>query len=380
MINENNNIHINELDSVHCNDLYCLLHQILRYLRYITSADAGSIYLHENNHLKFSIFQNDSFEYHKIQELQKPLENLKFPIQENTGTIAIETFLSKKIISIDDIYLNDEYNFKSAKKFDKDFDYSTKSMLTAPLSNYFNGDIIGVVQLINKKDTNNKNIAFSNSDKETISLVSHLIALSISTVEETDKEIQKLNDSIDEKVAIKTQNMKKINEQLKNQAYTDPLTGLYNRRQFDEISEKIMTLNIDRRSQGSLIILDIDNFKNVNDTYGHAVGDKVLINLSDILKKILRNDDVCVRYGGEEFVVVLPFTDKNNAIFLADKIRMTIEEEKVKYDANDSLNYTISLGVTSILPTDKDIDEVLHRADTALYKAKEDGKNKVYFF
>jgi len=379
MINENNNIHINELDSVHCNDLYCLLHQILRYLRYITSADAGSIYLYENNHLKFSIFQNDSFEYHKMQELQKPLENLKFPIKENTGTIAIETFLSKKIISIDDIYLNDEYDFKSAKKFDKDFDYSTKSMLTAPLSNYFNGDIIGVVQLINKKDTNNQNIAFSNKDKETISLVSHLIALSISTVEETDKEIQKLNDSVDEKVAIKTQNMKRINEQLKNQAYTDPLTGLYNRRQFNEISEKIMTLNIDRRSQGSLIILDIDNFKNVNDTYGHTVGDKVLINLSNILKKILRNDDVCVRYGGEEFVLVLPFTDKNNAIFLADKIRMRIEEAKVKFDANESLNYTISLGVTSILPTDKDIDEVLHRADTALYKAKEEGKNKVYF-
>lgn len=142
---------IDDIEHFHSNDLEALLHKILQYVRHITNSDAGTIYLAEDDYLKFHIFQNDSLPYETILDLQNSLKNLRYQIKKDTGTIAVESFIQSKVISVFDIYQNKKYDFKSSKEFDKNFSYKTKSILTAPLVNFYTNSSIGVLQLINKK-------------------------------------------------------------------------------------------------------------------------------------------------------------------------------------------------------------------------------------
>ena len=369
-------LEIESFDAFSGDDLYSLLHQILRYLKHITDADAGTIYLCDGESLKFSIFQNDSFDYEKIYRLQKPLNKLRFELKEKSGTLAVESFLRNDIINIDDIYVNRDFDFTSSKNFDQEFDYKTTSILTAPLVNYFTKERIGVIQLINKKEDETY-IPFTLRDIETISLVSHLVTLSITSAKDSLEEIKKINETIDEKIALETKNMKAVQEKLKNEALTDHLTGLFNRRYFNEFSsdfynEKEENLKYD----GALIMIDIDDFKVINDTYGHAVGDEVLKNLASTLKSILRKNDICIRFGGEEFVILLPFIPDVNLLALSQKIRKSIESQELHLPNDLCLKYTISLGMTLGKEEDTNFDSILIRADQALYQAKREGKNR----
>ncbi|WP_156922814.1 GGDEF domain-containing protein [Desulfitobacterium metallireducens] len=152
-------------------------------------------------------------------------------------------------------------------------------------------------------------------------------------------------------------------------AHNDALTGLYNRRYFNyKLDDEISRI---KRTQSvfSLILIDIDNFKKVNDTNGHLMGDEILKKLSCILKQSMRSIDIVARWGGEEFAIILPETDLNGARTFAERLRKTVE----KYDFG--LQVTISLGIVSTCD-DLTLDELLTQADEALYTAKEK-KNKV---
>ena len=127
----------------------------------------------------------------------------------------------------------------------------------------------------------------------------------------------------------------------------------------------------------SVIMLDIDKFKNINDTYGHGVGDDVIKILSKILLETTRKSDIVSRFGGEEFALLLPFTDKDSAFIIAEKIRSTVQNKKIIINDGKIIQFTISLGVDLILNTDENIELSLNRADSALYIAKESGRNKV---
>jgi len=177
-LKNNEQIEITAIEDFSSTDLETLLHKILHHLKVTTHCDAGSIYLKNGDYLHFSIFQNDSFSYEKIFNLQKPIKNLNFKIEKNTHTIAVESYLQSKIIMIDDIYDDESYEFKATKEFDEEFEYKTKSILTAPLIDTINNKTIGVLQLINKKE-NEKIIPFTQEDKEFISLSSYFIVLSI---------------------------------------------------------------------------------------------------------------------------------------------------------------------------------------------------------
>ena len=170
--------------------------------------------------------------------------------------------------------------------------------------------------------------------------------------------------------------------ELKFLASTDPLTKLYNRRYLTEMSEEILALSKREKKEVSIAILDIDKFKHVNDTYGHQFGDEVLIVLSHLLNEHKRESDVLCRYGGEEFVILLPNTSLENATNLAQKIRQQVESLRIPINSNpnQTLKFTISLGVSNVdIPNEKDIQSALVRADKALYKAKETGRNRVCF-
>lgn len=173
----------------------------------------------------------------------------------------------------------------------------------------------------------------------------------------------------------KTQTLKELtqkNIELEHIASTDALTGMYNRVRFDKELEA--ELRRAKRYQGdlSLIMVDVDHFKRINDLYGHQVGDTVLTKLSHVLRENLRRIDVMGRWGGEEFVVIVPQTEFDNAVSLAEKLRVAIEE----YNFPEVVNITASFGVTSYKKGDT-ADALLKRADTALYEAKKKGRNRV---
>ena len=182
----------------------------------------------------------------------------------------------------------------------------------------------------------------------------------IKTLKEADTTIIKLQEEI---------------LQLEKESNIDPLTKLYNKRALLRDLETILDFGKDKKLDLSLIIFDLDDFKKINDTFGHIAGDKTLIYVAKVLKNSLRSEVKTYRFGGEEFVVVLNRIDLAEAQNIAKRILKTISESKLIYK-NSTIKITMSGGITDHRQNDT-IDTIIERADRALYKAKESGKNKV---
>jgi diguanylate cyclase (GGDEF)-like protein len=158
---------------------------------------------------------------------------------------------------------------------------------------------------------------------------------------------------------------------LENEANIDPLTKLYNRRMLEHTLNKYKVA----RKKFSLILFDIDHFKSINDKYGHSVGDEVLIQIADIIKSNTKEKDKCIRYGGEEFLIILPDIELDEAGKISERIRKLVESSKSPIEEN----ITISLGVSAYPITSNDINELLIKTDKALYASKESGRNRSTF-
>mgnify|MGYP000187474541 CR=1 FL=1 len=178
--------------------------------------------------------------------------------------------------------------------------------------------------------------------------------------------LRKLNEELLEK-----------NKDLKVLSENDPLTNLYNRRYFEMIANEHFAYAKREGEFPSLIILDIDYFKKVNDLYGHQVGDEVLVHLAKLLLDKKRDSDIICRYGGEEFIIFLPNTSKEGAQIFAQKLKSSIQKTTLEFN-NFTINITVSMGVTTIKKTDS-ISSAFSRADGALYVAKNNGRNQIEF-
>lgn len=161
---------------------------------------------------------------------------------------------------------------------------------------------------------------------------------------------------------------------LYREATHDPLTGLLNRGALIRNMEQFVHLR--PRPDLSLLMIDLDHFKQVNDTYGHSIGDVVLRDFAKELRQAVRQDDIVARYGGEEFVVVLFNADKDGAMQVGEKIRRQAESMEIKTHDNDILRFTVSIGVAHFRPDDT-LESVARRADERLYKAKQKSRNYV---
>ncbi|ETT42044.1 sensor domain-containing diguanylate cyclase [Paenibacillus sp. FSL H7-689] len=185
--------------------------------------------------------------------------------------------------------------------------------------------------------------------------------------QEANKELERLH----EEYKIKEQALIKVNDQLETMASTDLLTGLKNRRFFQEKMLESLMMFQEKQRYFSLLVVDIDHFKSINDTYGHPIGDLVLGNLAGLLQTVSRSTDVVARYGGEEFVIILPDCEEEQAIGIAERYRSQVASADW-----GEYNITVSIGAATVVEEDTE-KSLFQRADNALYASKTGGRNRV---
>ena len=173
------------------------------------------------------------------------------------------------------------------------------------------------------------------------------------------------------------QYMTSFSQGLKKIAEHDALTGLYNRYYLHDYGRKEIAKAIRSNQPIALLMIDIDNFKIINDTYGHLVGDEILAMLAQLINKNSRTYDIAVRFGGEEFVLLLPGAAIEQAKVVAEKIRKTVETHKFATKEGITLHITISIGVSTLKPGILSLEALLEEADVALYESKQQGRNCV---
>lgn len=215
--------------------------------------------------------------------------------------------------------------------------------------------------------------------------INHDVSLTVSMTSENRDEVELMKKNISSirhyleaaKPVIESQILM---ERLKDTSLRDGMTGLYNRRFLEEIIDKIMSQADRKKDTYSVMMLDVDFFKMVNDTYGHDIGDKVIVALSKVLKDNIRESDLAIRYGGEEFVLMLCNATEEGAMEVAKKIHSAFGALSFDVGNSEALKKTISIGMAKF-PTDGDtIWKCIKYADTALYVAKDTGRNKIVEF
>lgn len=221
---------------------------------------------------------------------------------------------------------------------------NTKSLLCVPL--VAKGEVIGVINITNKKH----NKLFNQKDLEFIESLANQAAIAID------------------------------NAKLYELATKDGMTKLYIYRHFYTLLENEIRRCQRYKRNVSLVMMDIDNFKRINDTYGHLIGDTILKRLASTLQETVRKVDIPARYGGEEFVVILPETDKENAVTIAERIRKNISQISVQVSETETLSPTVSIGVAQYSTDGQEPKELINAADTALYHSKHNGKNTVSLY
>lgn len=191
-------------------------------------------------------------------------------------------------------------------------------------------------------------------------------------IEHLEKDQQLLEQLVTER----TEELEQARDRAELLARTDPLTNMLNRRAFFECGSREVERSLRYKSSLSLIMIDLDRFKSINDNYGHAAGDNALLSVANTCKSIIRNVDVIGRIGGEEFAVIVPHADLEIVTKLAQRLRLSIEKTEIIIEGKP-VKITACFGVTSIDVKTESLDEALIRADKALYIAKENGRNRV---
>ncbi len=174
---------------------------------------------------------------------------------------------------------------------------------------------------------------------------------------------------------IRTKDLQEAYAKVEQLATIDTLTGVFNRRHFFNIAKQYLEIAKRNKSELCVVSFDLDKFKNINDTYGHQAGDKVLIEFTNIVNHFMRKSDIFGRIGGEEFVSIMQNTSIKDAILVCEKIRKKAESSSIEYK-EDIIDFSVSIGIVE-LSYESSIDELLEKSDIALYRAKENGRNMI---
>ena len=249
----------------------------------------------------------------------------------------------RQVLETGEPYINNDYLFEIKMPFNKDSIF-IRSVLCLPL--HRRGEKVGAIQVLNKRGIG----GFSLEDRDTLELLVNPLS-----------------------VAIKGVSMFEHSERL---TITDDLTKLYNYRYLTQYLQHEVRRSMRYRKKVSLLFIDVDGFKKINDTFGHLVGSRALSEMGEVFRGTLRETDIVGRYGGDEFVIVLPETPLNGAMVIAERIRKKVEDyEFVAHKAK--IRLTVSLGVANCPKHTLTPEGLIKKADAAMYRAKELSKNSI---
>lgn len=195
-------------------------------------------------------------------------------------------------------------------------------------------------------------------------------------IQTSQKQLRQANQHLEDRVLQRTEELKSANKQLEALAHTDPLTGLANRRQLLTDARTLMALSRRSNSPLSLIVCDIDSFKQVNDTHGHELGDRAICLVADCMRKAVREIDVVARFGGDEFVLLLPGIGSRDAQIVAHRLNELVRTATITDEKGQQLKLTLSCGIGQWQKEDSRFEDLFLRADRNLYAAKNSGRNQ----
>lgn len=341
-------------------DLERLLAMIIEETTRVMDADRSSLFL---------IDRDKGEMWAKIAQGVEVVE-IRFPV--GTG-IAGTVGKTGEVVNIPDAYEDPRFN----PEFDTKTGYRTRSILCVPLQNA-RGEITGAIQVLNKNTG-----PFTPADEALLTALASPAAVAIENAE-LYKRLTALNLTLEQKVRERTAELTRVNEELvavnrelETISVTDALTQAYNRRYFMERLRQEVKRTDRYGAALSLLMIDIDHFKKVNDAYGHQAGDAVLAGVARAIKGRLRETDIFARYGGEEFAIIATGTDRAGAKVLGERLRALVGASAVEHGGN-RLAVTVSIGLAAWAPDLRDdFGALIKRADQALYRAKEQGRNRV---
>lgn len=355
----------------------------------MSRADAGTLYLvNKQNQLEFAIVLNDSLGIAQGVAYDEPTSLPTIDLadadgQANMVNVAARCANQKQTIRIDDVYDDLDVDSSGVRHFDNLTGYKSRSFLTVPLKN-FADQAIGVLQLINAKSEDGEFVPFPEDTVPLIEALASQASVAMENRHLMDEQAnlrRQLEHEVDERTEELKNALSKLSEAhiiLKELTTIDAVTGIRNRQYFDEVYDQEWRRAMRQSYPITLMVLDIDHFKNVNDTYGHLAGDESLRAVAAQVDGLFnRPSDVVARYGGEEFVVVLPYVNAENAAAKAEQVRSHIEKLAITADGH-KIKLTLSIGWVSIVPRDGMTSRLLIAcADRALYEAKASGRNRV---
>jgi diguanylate cyclase (GGDEF)-like protein len=300
---------------------------------------------------------------------QDRLINIPVPMESIAGAV----FTSSQPIIIHDVQADPRY----FPEIDESFNHLTRALIVVPLK--FRDRKIGVLEAGNKRAGQ----LFDETDVQVLTLIATQATIAI----ENARLYQKAQDEITERIKVEEELrrhrdhleelVRERTAEVHQLAITDALTGVFNRRHVVELGNRALLQARRYHQPLAAIMLDIDDFKKINDTCGHAAGDEALRKLADQLRKDLRSTDIVGRYGGDEFVVLLPETNLQTAYQSAERLLVNIRALRVS-TPQTRIGFTSSLGVAELKPArQQTIDDLIARADDALYTAKQTGRNRV---
>lgn len=309
---------------------------------------------------------------YKLQDLLKLGRRMKWVNKEDKISYLLKDMVNNSydnVIVVEDLKPIGIFTTKDIMKLVKnksDLDVRVENHMSSPVDSiHKSSSIREALSFLKEKKYKRVIVVDDNGNLSGIITQKELISLTYSKwaslMKEYQEELSEINTILQNK-----------NIEYENIASTDSLTGLYNRNKFSQLYLSSYTSMVQRHNDMSLIFLDIDYFKKVNDDYGHNVGDKTLVQVSHTLLKILRNVDVVCRWGGEEFLIMLPTADLKHANMIAQKLRKAIEELSIDVVGK----VTASFGVSQVREGEK-MQDAIERADKALYLAKKAGRNCV---